>query len=257
MSLGASRARHPASRACLSLKSRPSSASGACVRRGRGPPQTQHAAGLVRKPVRWLWATRRGRRKSRQLCSEDPARRSRCRADAGAEPDRRSRRRHRQAAGIGLAFPAVGRYARLYAVPCLLPHRLHRTLSADTVAHRAEWAALGFAMASACGCSAGTVKIGPTRCRRSSRRCAGCPSRQQQSTARASFVTRLGVTDFERLRAALARRGSHLAFLFAFDVLELDGEDLRREPWEIRRATLTRLLRQQARVSAFPSTSGA
>ena len=51
------------------------------------------------------------------------------------------------------------------------------------------------------------------------------------------------LTDFERLRAALAGRGgSREAFLFAFDLLALDGEDLRRHPWEIRRATLTGLL---------------
>jgi bifunctional non-homologous end joining protein LigD len=54
-----------------------------------------------------------------------------------------------------------------------------------------------------------------------------------------------GVTDFERLLAALAERGgSRSAFLYAFDLLALDGEDLRRHPWEIRRATLTGLLRR-------------
>jgi bifunctional non-homologous end joining protein LigD len=54
-----------------------------------------------------------------------------------------------------------------------------------------------------------------------------------------------GVTDFERLRFALAGRGgSRSVFLFAFDQLELDGENMRREPWEIRRATLVRLLRK-------------
>ena len=54
-----------------------------------------------------------------------------------------------------------------------------------------------------------------------------------------------GVTDFERLRAALAERGgSRAAFLYGFDLLALDGEDLRRHPWEIRRATLTGLLRK-------------
>jgi bifunctional non-homologous end joining protein LigD len=54
-----------------------------------------------------------------------------------------------------------------------------------------------------------------------------------------------GVTDFERLRSALAGRGgSRAAFLFAFDLLALDGEDLRCHPWEIRRASLTRLLRE-------------
>ena len=41
-----------------------------------------------------------------------------------------------------------------------------------------------------------------------------------------------GVTDFDRLRAAMGRKGSRQAFLYAFDLLELDGIDLRREPWE-------------------------
>jgi bifunctional non-homologous end joining protein LigD len=53
-----------------------------------------------------------------------------------------------------------------------------------------------------------------------------------------------GVTDFDRLRSALARGGSRAAFLYGFDLLELDGEELRRHPWEIRRATLTGLLRK-------------
>jgi bifunctional non-homologous end joining protein LigD len=52
-----------------------------------------------------------------------------------------------------------------------------------------------------------------------------------------------GVTDFARLRAAVGRKGSRDAFLYAFDLLELDGRDLRRDPWEVRRATLTSLLR--------------
>ena len=33
-------------------------------------------------------------------------------------------------------------------------------------------------------------------------------------------------------------------FLYGFDLLTIDGEDLRGHPWEIRRATLTRLLRK-------------
>jgi bifunctional non-homologous end joining protein LigD len=58
-------------------------------------------------------------------------------------------------------------------------------------------------------------------------------------------VDERGVTDFERLRSALARRGGpRAAFLYGFDFLDLDGEDLRRHPWEIRRATLTGLLRK-------------
>ena len=55
-----------------------------------------------------------------------------------------------------------------------------------------------------------------------------------------------GVTDFDRLRAAMGRKGSRQAFLYAFDLLELDGIDLRPEPWETRRATLASLMRNAA-----------
>jgi bifunctional non-homologous end joining protein LigD len=55
-----------------------------------------------------------------------------------------------------------------------------------------------------------------------------------------------GVTDFDRLRSTLARKGSREAFLYAFDLLELDGTDLRPRPWETRRRTLAELLRQSA-----------
>ena len=53
-----------------------------------------------------------------------------------------------------------------------------------------------------------------------------------------------GVSDFDRLRAAVGRKGSRDAFLYAFDVLELDGRDLRSEPWDARRNQLVILLRQ-------------
>jgi bifunctional non-homologous end joining protein LigD len=49
-----------------------------------------------------------------------------------------------------------------------------------------------------------------------------------------------GVTDFDLLRAAVGRKGSRDAFLYAFDLLELDGQDLRHWPWETRRARLKR-----------------
>jgi len=51
-----------------------------------------------------------------------------------------------------------------------------------------------------------------------------------------------GVSDFDRLRGALARRGSPEAFLYAFDLLELDGHDLRQSPWADRREALVRVL---------------
>jgi bifunctional non-homologous end joining protein LigD len=56
-----------------------------------------------------------------------------------------------------------------------------------------------------------------------------------------------GVSDFDLLRAAVGRKGSRAAFLMAFDLLELDGADLRHEPWETRRATLQSLLRKSGK----------
>ena len=50
-----------------------------------------------------------------------------------------------------------------------------------------------------------------------------------------------GVAVFERLRRK--RAGRHVFLLCAFDLLELDGKDLRREPFEICKATLASLLR--------------
>jgi bifunctional non-homologous end joining protein LigD len=52
-----------------------------------------------------------------------------------------------------------------------------------------------------------------------------------------------GVTNFELLRAALGRPAKREVFLYAFDLLELDGRDMRREPWLDRRWKLARLLR--------------
>jgi len=49
-----------------------------------------------------------------------------------------------------------------------------------------------------------------------------------------------GLAVFERLRRKPT--GRHV-LLYAFDLLELDGEDLRREPFETRKATLASLLR--------------
>jgi hypothetical protein len=40
------------------------------------------------------------------------------------------------------------------------------------------------------------------------------------------------------------RRNEPKAFLYAFDLLELNGADLRREPIEVRKATLASILRK-------------
>ncbi|MBV8746425.1 MAG: hypothetical protein JO134_15415, partial [Xanthobacteraceae bacterium] len=52
--------------------------------------------------------------------------------------------------------------------------------------------------------------------------------------------------DFDLLRAAVGRKGSRAAFLYVFEVLELDGRDLRQELWEDRRQALVSLLRKAA-----------
>jgi bifunctional non-homologous end joining protein LigD len=48
-----------------------------------------------------------------------------------------------------------------------------------------------------------------------------------------------GMPSFDRLRY---RRADGHVFLFAFDLIELNGKDLRREPLELRKATLTSVL---------------
>jgi bifunctional non-homologous end joining protein LigD len=53
-----------------------------------------------------------------------------------------------------------------------------------------------------------------------------------------------GVADFDRLRAAVGRLGSRDAFLYAFDLLEINGDDLRPYEWQVRRATLASLLKR-------------
>ena len=50
-----------------------------------------------------------------------------------------------------------------------------------------------------------------------------------------------GLARFDVLRR---RRNEVQAFLYAFDLLELDGTDLRREPIETRKATLASILRK-------------
>jgi bifunctional non-homologous end joining protein LigD len=48
-----------------------------------------------------------------------------------------------------------------------------------------------------------------------------------------------GIADFERIRY---RRYDHTVFLYAFDLIELNNEDLRRDTLEKRKAALARLL---------------
>jgi bifunctional non-homologous end joining protein LigD len=57
-----------------------------------------------------------------------------------------------------------------------------------------------------------------------------------------SVVCDRGVTDFDALRSTMASGRAPDAFLYVFDLLELNGKDLRKLPWEERRTRLTQLL---------------
>ena len=52
-----------------------------------------------------------------------------------------------------------------------------------------------------------------------------------------------GMPSFDRLRH---RRHDEAVFLYAFDLIELNGDDLRREPLEVRKATLASVLAKAA-----------
>jgi bifunctional non-homologous end joining protein LigD len=59
-----------------------------------------------------------------------------------------------------------------------------------------------------------------------------------------------GLASFDRLRY---RRDDANVFLYAFDLIELDGDDLRREPLEVRKATLASVLAKASRgITAIP-----
>src|ERR1700738_1796792 len=51
------------------------------------------------------------------------------------------------------------------------------------------------------------------------------------------------IASFDRIRY---RRHDGGVFLYAFDLIELDGDDLRRDPLAVRKATLASLLRRAA-----------
>jgi predicted CoA-binding protein len=62
-----------------------------------------------------------------------------------------------------------------------------------------------------------------------------------------------GIPTFQKLRQ---RRHDRHVFLSAFDLLELDGKDLQREPIEVRKATLASLLRFKTKLKAISGIHG-
>jgi bifunctional non-homologous end joining protein LigD len=69
----------------------------------------------------------------------------------------------------------------------------------------------------------------------------GCARAPASSTARCCGDD--GVPSFDRIRY---RRNDGAVFLYAFDLIELNGDDLRREPLEVRKATLASVLAKTA-----------
>lgn len=57
-----------------------------------------------------------------------------------------------------------------------------------------------------------------------------------------------GLTSFDRIRY---RRHDETVFMYAFDLIELNGDDLRRDPLEVRRATLASVVVKAGRGIRF------
>jgi bifunctional non-homologous end joining protein LigD len=57
-----------------------------------------------------------------------------------------------------------------------------------------------------------------------------------------------GISSFDRIRY---RRHDTTVFLYAFDLIELNGDDLRRDPLDVRKATLASLLARTAQGIRF------
>jgi bifunctional non-homologous end joining protein LigD len=55
-----------------------------------------------------------------------------------------------------------------------------------------------------------------------------------------------GVSQFDRMSVVFGRRGSREAFLYAFDILKLDRQDLRGKRWDTRRGYFADLLGTRA-----------
>src|SRR5579872_2486314 len=77
---------------------------------------------------------------------------------------------------------------------------------------------------------------------------AGLPAGSCVVDGEAIACDETGLSVFELIRW---RKNDHAVTLCAFDLLELDGEDLRREPIEVRKATLKGLLRRARPGIAF------
>jgi hypothetical protein len=105
-----------------------------------------------------------------------------------------------------------------------------------------SWSA---ATAPGCGCWLVAGMIGLTDFRWLHRLQAPCGSGPSWVDGEAVACDRDGLPSFDRLRY---RRGDGTVFLFAFDLLELNGDDLRREPLEVRKRELSRLLRWAAEI---------
>ena len=99
-----------------------------------------------------------------------------------------------------------------------------------------------------CGSSLETATISPGASRWPPRRSRRLPARSCLIDGEAIVTDQNGLAVFDLIRG---HRPSAAAVLCAFDLLELDGEDLRREPIETRKSTLKSLLRGKHAGIAF------
>ena len=79
--------------------------------------------------------------------------------------------------------------------------------------------------ASACACSHAPVTSGAAALR-------ALPVRSVILDGEGVICGPDGFSDFDRMRAVFSRKGSPDVFLYAFDVLEMDGHDLRAQSWD-------------------------
>src|SRR5262245_64671950 len=76
-----------------------------------------------------------------------------------------------------------------------------------------------------------------------------------QRTLPAGFIapclpTKTGVASFDLIRH---HRANERIFLYAFDLIELNGDDLRRDPLEVRKATLASIVAKASPASGSMS----
>ena len=101
------------------------------------------------------------------------------------------------------------------------------------------FASLSARLARGSGSIVGRATTSPIASRRSSRTLARLRSRSRIIDGEAVACDDNGVASFDLVRH---QRANESIFLYAFDLIELNGDDLRRDPLEVRKATLASIV---------------